>query len=352
MSVVTNQDRQLVDRILYLGSLASRRQDIDPLMDTLRVVTASWNPVQPLSASQDRQLKELEKKLKDYLVTLDPLRSFTYETLEKRLMEQAQGHIQFWKDSYWGTVIISVIVGCISFVLPLSLGLKDRALLSTFLGFVILHVGIARFYITALKNFKNQFRKVYVYLSAAAIVLSIAFAQYLIIELFDLSRFPQFRYAGIAWLFSIAFILMYLGFRMYAQMLQIKTRFTSLGVALSIAVGASILILVLPHHSVAEPLYFKISSVATGLLPVFSLLSASLAKKIKQTVTPAYAKSVNWLYYYTLVVGLGSILGQVAFHLLGELYGERSAVIMIVFGVAPQLVMLYASYLFKKETSK
>lgn len=88
------------------------------------------------------------------------------------------------------------------------------------------------------------------------------------------------------------------------------------------------------------------------MLPVFSLLGAALAYKIKQTVTPAYGRSVKWLYLYTLVVGLGSFSGQAAFHYFGELYGEHQALIMILFGITPQLVMLYSSYLFKKETGK
>jgi hypothetical protein len=85
---------------------------------------------------------------------------------------------------------------------------------------------------------------------------------------------------------------------------------------------------------------------------LFALLSSALASKIKKTVTSVYAKSMDWLYYYTLVVGLGSILSGGVMYASGELYGERLAAVIALCGIAPQLVLLYAAYSFKKETSK
>jgi hypothetical protein len=348
----SSSDRQLVDKIVTLATLASRREDIDPMMDTLRKVTSFWSDALPLNTSQLTELKSLEQKLKNYLIHEDPLRFFTPETLEKRVLEQTKNNAIPWINGFFASIVIALLAGSVMLVLPFALSVQHKIWLATFLAFVMLHIEIARFYITALKDFKSEFRQVYIYLSATAIVLSIAFAQYLIIELLELSRFAMFRYAGMAWLFSIAFILMYLGFRRYAHLLQIKTPFTSLGVAGGIALAAGVIVLLLPHHTVPDPFYFKISAVATGMLPVFALMSAALMKKIKEVVTPAYASSINWLYFYTLAVGVGSIFGQGAFHFLGELYGESSAIVMILFGITPQLVMLYASYVFKREIGK
>jgi hypothetical protein len=51
------EDHKTIDRIIYLASLASERLAIEPMMDTLRAITASWEPTEPLS-TKDRDSAE------------------------------------------------------------------------------------------------------------------------------------------------------------------------------------------------------------------------------------------------------------------------------------------------------
>ncbi len=83
------EDRELVDRILFLRSLATKSPEVDAMIEALLVVTGHWRPGTALSIRDRGALDELEYKLKNYLLTVDPARAFTPETLERRLQKQA-----------------------------------------------------------------------------------------------------------------------------------------------------------------------------------------------------------------------------------------------------------------------
>jgi hypothetical protein len=348
-----NPQRKRVDRILYLASLASRRDDIDPMMDTLREVTAHWQVGQPLAPQDDAALSQLEVSLKNYLVHQDPLRAFDAESLQQRLAAQEQPTVKRRTSprSILAIIGMSLVAGGLVFALPMF-ELKTKAMLSVPLFFLALHIGIAWFYLTSLNNFNANIRRVFSYLSASVIILSLAFSHYVLINLVHLDQYPAFRYGGITWLFSIPFMLMFVSFFLYARILQVKSFLTSTWVPACIALGSCIVLAMLPHGSVPHESYFRFWSVGAAMIPVFALMSSVLARKIAHAVTEAYATSMKWLYYYTLVVGLGSIAAVGAVYWLGELYGGPLAIVTAVCGVTPQLVLLYTGYSFKKETSK
>ncbi len=79
--------QKLIDRILYLASLASSR-DVEPLLDTMRKVTANWKEGEPMNPVDQATLKNLESQVKKYLVTQDPLRDSTLDSLEKQVKEK------------------------------------------------------------------------------------------------------------------------------------------------------------------------------------------------------------------------------------------------------------------------
>src|SRR5688572_13387805 len=76
-----------INRILYLASLASSR-DVEPLLDTMRKVTASWKEGETMNLADQTTLKELESRIKQYLVTRDPLHDSTLDSLEQRVKEK------------------------------------------------------------------------------------------------------------------------------------------------------------------------------------------------------------------------------------------------------------------------
>lgn len=345
-----------MDRITYLGSLASSREDIDSMLDGLREVTARWDGQAPLGETDRQRLRDLEGHLKQYLVARDPLRSFTLDSLEKRLRQQSQNS-PMPADGAAESLAIILFVAFFSpllslLVSPYSFSFGSRLLVGIPLFFVTLHLGIAWFYFTSLKNFNQDLRRAFTYICAGTIVLSLGFSHYVLIELFGWQRYEFLHYGGITWLISLPFILMFLGLRIYAQLVGVTSRLMSPPVFLGSTLAVLALITVLPHASVPSEVSFDLWAMGAAIIPIFALLSARLTGKIRRNVTAAYVTSMVWLHRYLLLVGLGSISATIAFFSFGELYGNTLNIVIAVCGIAPQLLLLYTGYLFKRETGK
>lgn len=84
-----NDDLILIESITSTAELASRPEDIDPILDGLRRVTASMGvdgaATQQLTTAQRTELLHVYQRLEAYLVTSDPLRTFSREELRNRL---------------------------------------------------------------------------------------------------------------------------------------------------------------------------------------------------------------------------------------------------------------------------
>lgn len=66
-----------VDIVVFVASLASQPRNIDQFLDELRAITAKLPQNGQLSPAQEQQLTAVYRKLEDYLISQDPLRSFT-----------------------------------------------------------------------------------------------------------------------------------------------------------------------------------------------------------------------------------------------------------------------------------
>ena len=75
----------LLDVIAYLASLASNPQDIDPILDTMRVVSSRLKPGEVLSHSDEIELGKVYKDIEHYLTEKDPLRTFNTDEIHRRV---------------------------------------------------------------------------------------------------------------------------------------------------------------------------------------------------------------------------------------------------------------------------
>src|SRR5688572_5668101 len=89
-SAAITKNHEQIERITYLASLVSRFEDVDAMLDTLRSVTATWNKSAPLSTENAQKLQDLERDLKNYLITKDQVRAFTAESLEQQLKNRGR----------------------------------------------------------------------------------------------------------------------------------------------------------------------------------------------------------------------------------------------------------------------
>lgn len=348
----TIENRMQIDRIISLARLGSDPNAIDPMLDDLRSVTATWDGQQPLDQANESRLNSLESQLKNYLINTDPLRRFTLETLEKSVSETDKVKINPKRDLY---VVLGSSIGAsaMMFILPVfGLPLQKSLLLTIPVFLVVLHIGIAWLYLSALSNFKQEFRQAFVLICAGIVLLSVTFSHYTLIELLGLGDQQLFRYGGITGLATLSYGLFYFGLRKYAGLLNIKNFFTSVGALLGISAAVVVVAILVPHggENVVEP-FFDLSFACLCLFSVFLFFDAGVAGKITKSVTPAYAKSMKWLYIYLVAGFIGSLGGTLGLPIVGQLSGGFLYVLLAVLGIGPQLILLYTGYLFKKETS-
>lgn len=74
-----------LDLATYAGSLASNPADIDPILDRVRKITTIHSVGSDLSPEDESALLEVYLDLEKYLMTNDPIRTFTKEELRGRL---------------------------------------------------------------------------------------------------------------------------------------------------------------------------------------------------------------------------------------------------------------------------
>lgn len=77
-----------IDVVIFVASLASQQKDIDPILDELRTLTSEQRlGSTALSPEQEKRLTAIYYHLEDYLVTKEPLRSFTRDAV-RQLVQQ------------------------------------------------------------------------------------------------------------------------------------------------------------------------------------------------------------------------------------------------------------------------
>jgi len=82
--------------VLYVAGLASRPEDIDVTLDTVRKITAHWEPGDVLPMADKQALAGVYYKIEDYLMHDDPLRTFSQDELRSSIMKRFAIQPQSW----------------------------------------------------------------------------------------------------------------------------------------------------------------------------------------------------------------------------------------------------------------
>lgn len=77
--------RTAIDMVTHAASLASNTQDIDPMLDKVRVITSKLEPGQSPSAEDTRRLVEVYVAIEEYLITKETVRNYTRQELRSLL---------------------------------------------------------------------------------------------------------------------------------------------------------------------------------------------------------------------------------------------------------------------------
>ncbi len=342
-----------VDRIVYLASLASDKNSIDPMLDTLRIITSKHQNEYVPTESDAVALRSLESELKDFLINNDPLRSFTHDSLETRLQTNV-GQVTVAlrnQHAFWFILLASFITLVIAFMaLPATLSLQSRAVLAIPPYLTVITIGVTWFYLSSLKNFKQGLRQAFVLLSMSWIAMSVVQLHYALILGFNLLHYPLFKFAGLTILVSSWMFFAYLGLRKYAGLLSLNSRLTSFKWVGGMALALVFVVLLAPHpRSIPDEAFFRFAMACVAPTIVFGVFASLLAHKIRGYVTPAYSKSMTVLAWYLSIVTVNCIIGITMLFFIGVLSAPVLAIIVST-GAIPQIISLYTGYLFKKNT--
>ncbi len=302
--------RLLIDKVVYLASLASKPHDIDPILDPLRVITARDEGQLKVGDNDLVVLKGVQSQLEDYLIHREPLRQFNTETLKQSLFERFEGGKRLKHLRYIGVgVAIGSIGGSVAAFLFSSALKVPPALVMTVATIslnAIMNSGTLWLFIQALKSFNPLLRKAYGFVAASIAIT--ALTQIHLPFVWSIPNSLWVRGELFTTLFTLTMALMYIAFVKVAKLLEIKTSLSSLRVLLA-ALALSCLVIVLPHGSttLSGPV-FAISVVALVWTFVFMVLVLLLGRKIIAQVNELYSRALKALLIAIAFLGLGSLM--------------------------------------------
>lgn len=344
-------DERLIESVTYLASLASQPLAVDAVLDNLRMVTARAQPGQPLSTEDRRKLLTTIEALSRYLITQDPLRTFTKEVLNERLRNHFQD-TQVSHDSHRtssGLLPIATVAIIISMIPLAFVGLPfaARAQLSIPLFLLTVHICIIWFYLSALKGFTPGLQRAYRLICGGIFVIGIGAAQFPIINAFALERIPLFRYGGIQTFFTLACCFLYAGVRVFAGLVNIRNKLKPL-IVVALAAALAAIVAVLPHASyVPHEAIFDLMMSSQAVCAVLLFSSARLVFLIRSSITSKYSSALGFFCAALLALGIGVTEYATVTYFLGETYGLLANLAFAPFIIA-ELLLLRSGVAFKR----
>ena len=347
--------RQLLDKINYLVSLISDPKGIDVLLDTVRVTMAQWDGESPLPQKDREALEKVIVQLKLYLVRNDPIRDFTLESLEDRLHAKLETATPDSESSlgFLIAVVASVLGGTlVATVLPLG-SLYVWAVSAAIISMLFMTILNTWFYLTSLSNFKIELRRVFGYLCVGSIGVGLQFVSFVFITLTHRDMQPLHRYGGLTIYATLALVVIYLGLRKYARLLQLRSATASLWwLAMCGALGLGTASLIASIRGSAQPAYYIFSLTSLVTLSAVALLAMFTAHTISRNITDTYARSMRELMWFCAGVSFGAFGYTCIVVWRGVLYGPALATALTVLATAPVLLLLHSGYSFKRETRR
>jgi hypothetical protein len=296
---------QAIEKVTYLASLVSNRLDVDPMLDTLRAITSRFNAGDEIKlTNEERQrLEQLEAQLAEYLITKDPVRSFTAESLSKQLerhfehtdpLRQANRHAR--------RQIFTIIgVGLVGYALGLAIipgPFTARFALSSPIFMLVLGIGTAWLFWATRSALVPSMRKSFALFSLAVTISAFTSTQYPLIASYPgIGDLPLFHYGGFIVPYAIMYALLYAGFYQLSRQFS-ATWVTKLAQPRAVVPVAALLVaasFVLPHTATDFDLFYRISLAGLFLDILFCGMGALVGLSAARQLTRRYAGAVRAL---------------------------------------------------------
>lgn len=349
-SNVDSTKRQL-DTIMYMASLASRPKEIDPILDTVRAVTASLPPGGQLTPAQQQSLKEVERRLAIYLTRDEPLRVFTLATLQERIEARfAKGaSLRSLRAMLAVILLATAAIGAVLLVLPLDLPRQTRFQMVGSTVFGILPAGAAIFFYTALKTFKPALQKAYRLICLGMLIFGVSLLDQPILDYYHVRESPYGAFA-IAIPMLVAFGMIYQGVRQYAQVAGLRGRLFQLRTLLWVLAVASAVAIILPHATILNfsEIFFDISAILLVALGMVGIMTGLMLFSLARTGARIYSAPQRTLGVALMLAGSGALYILALRYAVGMTRPEGLFLISVLAFIIAGSLFLRAGYIFNR----
>jgi hypothetical protein len=341
--------RVFIDRIIYIVSLVTSPQDVDPFLDTLRGITSRIDPSRPLNQADRKRLQALQEELETYLVTREPLRKFTPEALTLQIEQHMQGNVGHKsRTQLIATVTVATLCAMsAALLLPLS-NVPQRIQVGGATEFSLLTVGAAWLFWTALPAFKSELRRAFVLICAGVSLLGLSMLEQPVFQIFNLQRFPV-----VSLIFPlpilVAATLFQAGDVAYTRLLGVKNWWASAQPVIFGAVILSVITWLLPHPPTGESeLIHDSAAIIWAWILIMPIASAFLLPQAIRKVPELYKPPIRALFQSIL-----AIIAVVVYQYVLRIVASPTRVGLIAYGffgcvIVMGLALLRAGYGFNK----
>lgn len=341
-----------LDRILYLASLVSNRQQIEPTLELLRELTATKiSGDTPLTPPDAATLDRIENDLTQYLIVSEPLREFTAESLQQHIYErwEAKGLIRRlrWQVAAILGVSVLLVVGILLMTFePASLR-RDIALISGATG---CYLGGLLLFLSALRRFSSAIRTVYRLFCAGFFIGSISILVNAGLTFaFAYQDAPSWHWQEL-WFLNLGlyaeFVPLYIASIKLAKLQGIQSIAMKGWLVAFLAVGGAAVLAFTPAGRAIEPAGGLIAAF-TWISCILSFASAVLIRRTWKSYTTLYRAPSRALW---LTISLGTIVwaGFTFAPFFSESVYQAVSNISNLFFIAATAALVRAGYLFNK----
>ena len=340
---------QSIDRIVFLAGLASQRSAIDPILDRMREITANLPAGQELPNADQQELESVYTEIKDYLVRSDPLRSFTPESLEERVVGYLRSSAPERRVLNQAGMLVALDTGvAVLFTVLGWLSWREQFFFIGVLPTMITHyAGIAWLFLSSLTTFRAELRRAYIWICAGIMGVGMGAVLWTPYSLLPRVYYMPVFQSGLAiWVIAVSCGLIYIGVRKIGLVLNVKSVAMYPVLVLAITVAASALIAFLPHGQVADAAHLGQVAAGFAATSVVSISIGRLCFTMRRSLTTAYAQAMVWLGAGHICAAVVAVVAIVVLFATGLGPGIKLGLVGGSCGVASVLLFV-AGYKFK-----
>lgn len=290
-------EKTMIDVVVYVASLVSKSSDIDPQLDKVRAITSKRSHDQ-LTQEDNTELHEVYDYVENYLVEKEALRSFTHESVRKKVQDFLHGNkrrsnINQQLGIVWAIAICGSLASLIVPDAVVSAAVKPTFAITIF--FATIHTGAAWMFWKGLANFKDEIRKAYLPICFGVVLVGLSLLQIPIVVSLGQDRSIWFQYVVSGLTVPIAEAMLYVGISRFAQLSGVKSKLLSARLLIVLCVVAVLVVNFIPRPDSGVPdwaLATSITILTTGA--VITLVAAWITFITRRSLSAVYKGPMAW----------------------------------------------------------